>query len=56
VYALLDTGDALSPADGFDHAIACDAGSVWQAQDSPASEMSSGLERRRQALRQWELP
>jgi hypothetical protein len=56
VHALLDAGHALSPADGFDHPIARDGRSVRQAQHALASEMPSGLERRRQALRQRELP
>jgi hypothetical protein len=55
VHALLDISNALSAANGFDHAIARDRRSVRQAQHALASEMSSGLERRRQSLRQREL-
>ena len=55
VHALLDPRDALSAADSFDHAVACDRGSVRQAQHALASEVSRGLERRRQPLSQRDL-
>ena len=55
VYALLDAGDALGATDRFDHAIARDRRSIRQAQHALASEMSSGLESRRQSLRQRQL-
>jgi hypothetical protein len=50
VHALLETGDALSGADGVDHAIALDARSIQQAPHSIASEMPTDPECRRQSL------
>ena len=47
--------DALSATDGFDHAVARDGRPVRQAQHAPAPEMTSGLQGRRQSLRQQQL-